>query len=156
MSDFPLTLRLPRTMLDLLVPDGSTLPLAWAVLIGDREQVGTHNGHSVYSSTVTNWHLVQVCGYQADAEHFAKAVGIASLGGIEVDQWAWHPLDDDQGLELYALDGDEMPTDVAIVPLTALLADKPAPTVRGGPELDAATEAEYRREQADYTPKENR
>ncbi|MEV7006818.1 hypothetical protein [Streptosporangium sp. NPDC051022] len=154
MSDSPITPRMPRNMLGLLVPDGSSLDLAWAVLVGDREQVGTHNGRPVYSPTITSWHFVQACSGQADAEYFAKDMGVASLGGVEVDQWAWHFLPGDQGLELYASDGDEKPTDVAIVPLTALLADEPAPTatpsVRGGPPLDDATEDEYRREQDDH------
>ncbi|MFC3984945.1 hypothetical protein [Streptosporangium jomthongense] len=119
----PITPTLPLNMLDLLVPDGSTLPLAWAVLVGDREQVGTHDGRPVYAPTVTSWHLVQVCGYEVDAGHFARDMGRASLGGIEVDQWNWYPASDgDELLELYGVvSGDETAAEVAIAPLTALL-----------------------------------
>ncbi|MER5622469.1 hypothetical protein ABT061_15640 [Streptosporangium sp. NPDC002544] len=74
---------------------------------------------------------------------------LVEMGGMEVGSW------DDELLGWLA---NQDPSVVATVcswlRRVRTLPPPSAPTVRGGPELDDATEAEYRAEQADYTPKE--
>ncbi|WP_326646103.1 hypothetical protein OG884_15740 [Streptosporangium sp. NBC_01755] len=74
---------------------------------------------------------------------------LRELGGMEAGAW------DDELLGWLA---NQDPSVVATVcswlRRVRALPPPTAPTVRGGPELDDATEAEYRAEQNDYTPEE--
>ncbi|SFK91501.1 hypothetical protein SAMN05216275_1418 [Streptosporangium canum] len=134
MSDSPITVRLPRNMLDLLVPEGSTLALAWVVLVGDRAQITTTpDGRPVYGA-VTSWNPILPLRDQFEATTFAERLGEASIGGVCADQWLWYPVSGECPalVELYGVvDDDQVQTEVAIAPLTALLADAPeqAPAV---------------------------
>ncbi|WP_326828736.1 hypothetical protein OIE13_22790 [Streptosporangium sp. NBC_01810] len=126
MSDSPITVRLPLAMLDLLVPDGSTLPLAWVVLLGHREQIQTTpDGRPVYGD-VTSWQPILPVSYEGRAVAVAERLGAASLGS-EPDQWLWYPATDDGDLPITELwgvvDGNDVRPEVAIAPLTALLAE---------------------------------
>ncbi|GAA2990244.1 hypothetical protein GCM10017559_07820 [Streptosporangium longisporum] len=128
MSDFPITLRLPLAMLDQLVPEGSTLPQAWVVLLASRAQTSTTpDGRPVYGP-ISGWSPVLPVAYQGEAITTAMRLAEASLGG-EPDQWRWYPATDDDTLpltELFAIvDGDEVCPEVAIAPLTVLLRDEP-------------------------------
>ncbi|MEU8381717.1 hypothetical protein [Streptosporangium sp. NPDC048865] len=127
MSDSPTTVLLPRLMLDLLVPKGSTLAQAWVVLLGDRAQIGTTpDGQPVYGG-VTAWHPVLPLADQAEAAAFALRLGAASLGQ-EPDEWTWYPGDSEcpDLMDLYGvIDDHDEQTEVAIAPLTALLRDEP-------------------------------
>ncbi|MER7213135.1 hypothetical protein ABT340_39240 [Streptosporangium sp. NPDC000239] len=117
----PITLTLSPLMLTALVPDGASLEGAWVVLLGDHDQIGTHDGRPVYAPAVTSWQLVMPCPTEAAAVRRAELLGTASLGGAQ-DEWRWYSDDDGQMAELWGLiDGDEVPTEVAIAPLTALL-----------------------------------
>ncbi|MEV0830955.1 MULTISPECIES: hypothetical protein [Streptosporangiaceae] len=128
MSDSPITVRLPRLMLDLLVPDGSTLAQSWVVLIGEREQLSTTpDGQAVYGD-VTRWSPILPVADWVDARAFAYRLGESSLGGIEPDEWTWSPVSDEcpELAELYGvIDSHDAQTEVAIAPLTALLRDEP-------------------------------
>ncbi|MER5622466.1 hypothetical protein ABT061_15625 [Streptosporangium sp. NPDC002544] len=128
MSTSLITVRLPRLMLDLLVPEGSTFAEAWVVLLGDREQTGTtSDGRPVYGA-VTSWSPVLPLPDEAEATAFALRMGESSLGGIEPDDWIWSPVSDECPalVELYGVvDGHDEQTEVAIAPLTALLAGEP-------------------------------
>ncbi|GAA4221486.1 hypothetical protein FHR32_005106 [Streptosporangium album] len=129
MSDSPITLRLPLAMLDLLVPSGSTLPLAWVVLVGHREQIQTTlDGRPVYGD-VTSWSPVMPVADQGEALATAERLGEAAIGGICAAEWNWYPVTDDGDQPITKLwgvvDGDEVRPEVAIAPLLALLADQP-------------------------------
>ncbi|MER7126691.1 hypothetical protein [Micrococcus luteus] len=121
---FVMSVRLPRPMLEVLIPDGATLETAWAACIGDREQVGTHDGRPAYGN-ITRWDLVQVLPDQDTATRFGERLGQASIGDAHTDQWNWYPATDDgddPALELWGVvDGNEVRPEVAIAPLTALL-----------------------------------
>lgn len=128
MSASPITVRLPLNMLDLLVPEGSTLPLAWVVLVGDREQIQTTpDGRPVYGP-VTRWSPVLPVDTWFSARALAYLLGAASLGGVEPNEWTWSPVSDEcpELVELYGvIDDQHEQTEVAVAPLRALLADEP-------------------------------
>ena len=126
MSDFPITVRLPLAMLDLLVPSGSTLPLAWVVLVGHSEQITTTlEGRPVYGA-VSAWSPVLPVIGRTEAVTTALQMGAASLDGITPDEWLWSPFSDECSdvIELYGVfEGHDVRPEVAIAPLTALLAE---------------------------------
>ena len=115
---------LPQPMAEVLVPSGSTLADCWVVCLGDREQLSTtSDGRTIYGD-VTSWIPVLPLPDKLAALAFGERMGAASLSA-DPDEWGWWPIGDDcpELLELYGvIDGNDARPEVAIVPLSALVA----------------------------------
>lgn len=130
----PVRVRLPLAMLEELAPEGSLD--SWVVLVGDREPLRTtSDGRPVYGG-IAAWDPVPAPPLgEAEAKALAVRLSKAEFGGIYADEWHWHPVDGDgRALELCAVfDGDEVRMEVAVAPLTALLAEQATHTPTNHP-----------------------